>query len=275
MSEKEIPRLSPSSAKLILRSPAHCYAGHRLLGGGNGAEESTDAQNTGKILEALVYNQSLDQQFVILPFDEYRTKEAKAARDEAIAQRKTPIKEKDLAEFQSAAERIKAQLKEQGIVFQGGEYQKLIEWTCELTGANCKGYIDYWSPDTAIIWDLKCVADASPTKLVRSFVDYGWDIARAAYTDGINTLHPELAGRTRMLFAVAETEPPYLVHLYEAGGEMRLLGDEKWHRAKQIWVDSLERNWWPGYFTGIAQLNPTPWQMAALSAEIETEEVAK
>lgn len=271
----EIPRLSPSTAKLILRSPAHCYAGHRLLGGGAGVDESTIAQNTGKILEALVYNQPLEKHFAILPYSDFKTKRAKAARDLAISERKTPVKAKDLEEFEAAADTIKRQLAEQGIVFEGGEYQKLIEWTCTLTGANCKGYIDYWDPSKAIIWDLKCVDDASPSKVVRSFVDYGWDVARAAYTDGIETLYPELAGRTRMIFPFAETSPPYLVHLYEAGGEMRLLGDEKWHRAKQEWVNCLEKNFWPGYFTGIAQLNPTPWQMAALSAEIETEEVAK
>lgn len=270
MSE-DIPRLSPSIAKIIVnRSPAHAYVAHRLLGGGT-EDESTKAQNTGKILEALVYNQPLDKLFAILPYDNFRTKDAQTARDAAIAERKTPILEKDIQEFEFAADTIKKQLAEQGIVFEGGEYQKLVEWTCQQTGANCKGYIDYYS--SPIIWDLKCVADASPAKVVRSFVDYGWDIARAAYTEGIETNYPELAGRTRMIFPFAETEPPYLVSLYEASGEMELLGKEKWYRAKMKWVDCLATGRWPGYFTGVAQIQPTPWQMAAIEYQDEPKEV--
>lgn len=272
--ENEIPRLSPSIAKILVnRSPAHAHAAHRLLGGGTG-EESTAAQNTGKILEALVYNQPLDRLFAILPFDSFRTKDAQAAKELAIAERKTPILEGALSEFIKASDLIKKQLAEQGVIFEGGEYQKLVEWTCEQTGANCKGYIDYYQ--APIIWDLKCVSDASPAKVVRSFVDYGWDIARAAYTDGIESMYPELAGRTRMIFPFAETEPPYLVHLYEASGEMQMLGAEKWYQAKLKWADCLENNRWPGYFSGIAQISPKPWQMAAIQDdEIITQEVAK
>lgn len=262
----EVPRLSPSIAKIMVnRSPLHAWQAHRLLGGGTGGE-STDAQNVGKVLEALVYNQTLDS-FAILDFDNYKKKDAQEARDDALAHNKTPILARELEVHIAAAVIIKRRLADQGVTFEGGEYQKLIEWTCPLTGANCKGYMDYY--ETALIWDLKAVADASPKKVQRSFVDYGWDIAAAGYVDGVETLFPELVGRVKIVFPFAETDPPYAVHLYEPAAMMRELGGSKWHRAKQVWSECIETGVWPGYFSGVGKISPTPWQMTELDQEIE------
>jgi len=269
----KIPRLSPTIAKIMVeRSPLHAWQAHSMFGGGNG-KESTDAQNVGKILEALVFGQPVDgpdSEFVILPFDNYKKKEAQEARDEALIRNKTPILGREFEVHIAAGVIIKNRLSDQGVVFEGGEYQKLVEWTCKLTGANCKGYLDYFHG--GIIWDLKCVSDASPRKVQRSFVDYGWDIQRAAYVDGIETTIPALAGRCRMIYAFAETDPPHTVHLYEPDAMMRELGDNKWYRAKQQWIECLETGHWPGYFKGVGQITPTPWQMSALD---ETMEVVK
>lgn len=263
--EPEIPRLSPTIAKIMIeRSPLHAWQAHRLLGGGNG-KESTDAQNVGKVLEAIIFNQPVqgpDSQFAILDFDNYKKAAAQEARDDALAHDKTPILKRELEVHIAAGVIIKKRLADQGVVFEGGEYQKRVEWTCGLTGANCKGFLDYFHG--GVIWDLKCVSDASPRKVQRSFVDYCWDIQRAAYVDAIETTIPALAGRSRMVYAFAETEPPYAVHLYEADGAMRELGENKWHRAKQLWVECLENNHWPGYFSGIGQITPLPWQLTAM-----------
>jgi len=63
------------------------------------------------------------------------------------------------------------------------------------------------------------------------------------------------------------------VHLYEADGMMRELGDNKWFMAKQTWASCMETGNWPGYFSGIGQISPLPWQMTTLSDELETTEV--
>ncbi len=274
MTAPELPRLSPSIAKIGLeRSWEHARHAHRLLGGGT--SESTDAQNVGKVLEALVFNQPVqgpDSQFAILDFKDYKTKAAQNEKANALRLNKTPILKRELEAHIAAGVIIKRRLTDQGIVFEGGEYQKLVEWTCGLTGANCKGYLDYYRG--GIIWDLKCVADASPRKVQRSFVDYGWDIQSAAYKDGIETVYPDLAGRVRSIYAFAETSPPYAVHLYEPDGMMKVLGEEKWYRAKQRWVECMETNNWPGYFSGIGQISPLPWQLTAME-DFETTEGVK
>ena len=123
-----------------------------------------------------------------------------------------------------------------------------------------------------MIFDLKTTADASPRKVQRSFVDLGNDLQGEAYRDGIETIFPDLVGRSRMVFIYAETEAPWVVQLYEAGGMMRDLGANKWHRAKELWTYSLKNDYWPSYFSGIGQLDPLPWQMD-FESEVETKEI--
>lgn len=251
---------------MVNRSPLHAYHAHRLLGGGDKEREETKAQSTGKILEAFVFGAKMDK-FVIIDAENYKTKLAQEKRDDAFANGLTPVLADDFAKFRDASLTITSRLRDQGIVFNGGETQKLVEWSCKDIGANCKGYLDYFQD--GIIWDFKTTGDASPSKVVRQFVDMGYDIQFAAYTDGIESTMPELAGRSRFLFAYAETEAPYAVQIYEPDGMMKNLGHGKWTWAKHKWTQCLEENKWPGYFSGIGQLSPLPWQMT--ESEIETE----
>lgn len=267
---KELPRLSPSIAKIAYqRSWLHAWQAHRLLGGGDGDSEETKAQATGKILEALVFGAGLDK-FVIVEADDFRTKAAREQKEDAQANGKTAILIGDYAKFRDASLTITSRLRDQGIVFNGGEYQKKVEWTDGETGANCKGFLDYFSD--GIIWDFKTTSDASPRKIVRQFVDMGYDIQYAAYTDGIESTIPALVGRSRFLFAYAETEPPYAVQVYEPDGMMKALGKSKWDWAKLRWAENLAANEWPGYFSGIGQLTPLPWQMTDVEIETEVKE---
>lgn len=266
--EAEVPRLSPSIAKIAYqRSWFHAYHAHRLLGGGKAKEETT-AQTAGKILEAFVFGQPMDK-FVVVNADDWRTKVAKKAKAEALASGKTAILAEDFDGYRDMALTIGSRLREQGITFNGGEYQKKVEWTDADTGASCKGFLDYFAD--GIIWDFKTTTDASPRKIQRQFVDMGYDIQYAAYTDGIETTIPALAGRSRFLFVYAETEYPHAVTVYEPSGMMRNLGKSKWDWAKLRWSENLRTGEWPGYFKGVGQLSPLPWQMADVQIETEGE----
>lgn len=253
----ELPRLSQSIAKIGLsRSWAHAHHAHRLLGGG-GTDESSKAKDTGKVLEALIYGAPVDS-FVIIDAEDFRKKEAKEQRDKAYDDGKTPVLASDWAEFKLTAEILKGRLADQGVIFQNGEYQKKIEWACSLTGANCKGFLDYYNP--GIIWDLKTCQDASPAAVWRSVTNFGYDVQYAAYTDGIETLYPELVGRSRFIFAFCEVEAPFAVQLYELSERKKDIGRNKWHYAKCKWVECLETGVWPSYFTGVGIVEAKKWE---------------
>ena len=267
---EEVPRLSPTTAKKILnRSPLHAYHGHRLLGGGDD-DKPSKAKDTGKILEALIYNASTDD-FVVLDFPNFKKKEAQDSRDAVYEAGKVPVLEEDWGRFQVSANLIKQNLIDQGVVFNGGEYQKKIEWTCDLTGANCKGYLDYYKD--GIIWDLKTCQDAGHAAVWRSITNFGYDVQYAAYTDGIESLDPSLLGRSRFIFAFCEVDAPYAVQLYELSERKKDIGRNKWHEAKRQWVNCLESGIWPSYFSGIGIIDAKPWETDFMEQiEIKEEE---
>lgn len=255
-----IPRLSPSIAKILIeKSPMHAYNDHSLLGG-NRADKSSEAKDEGLIYESIIFGFGLDNdRFKIIQADDYRTNSAKQLRDEARENNQIPILEKNVQEYLDFGKLLLEKINQQGIYFDGGEFQKHVEW--ESSSANCHGFIDYWAAKTATVIDLKIVSDASPKKFVRSFVDFGYDIQMAAYIEGIETTMPELAGRVNHLFIACEKEPPHCVQLYNMSGMMMSLGQSKWQWAKDKWAECLSTNHWPGYFEGIGRLEPLPWQI--------------
>lgn len=268
MSEElpEVPRLSPSIAKIMIeRSPLHAYQAHRLLGGGD-SDNFSEAKDRGNILESIIFNAE-SKKIVRLDYDSFRTKEAQNQRDAIRAIGSIPVLEKDWSEYEIVGLALRKSIMDQGIHFNGGDFQKLVEW--ESIGVPCKGYLDYYQ--TPAIFDLKTTSDASPKKVQRLFTDMGWDIQAAAYREAVENINPDLAGRVQMLFIVCEIEPPYCVQLYEPDGIMRSLGEEKWDWAKKTFRECTESGEWPGYFQGIGRIGPTPWAMN-FEQTIETEE---
>ena len=247
----------------------HAYHAHRLLGNGKD-EKYSEAKDRGNILEELIYGVNSGR-LVALNHDNYKTKDAQQDRDLLREAGKIPVLKKDAEEYNALGLELLSQINSQGIHFSGGKYQYHAEWTGEsLIGpVDCHGYLDYWN--SPIIYDLKTTTDVSPKKVQRLFVDMGWDIAHAAYIEGMETMNPDLAGRIKMLFIVCEIDKPFCIQLYEPDGMMISLGKNKWDTAKFIWKQCMDSGEWPGYFSGIGRISPTPWQMT-FSQDIDTKQ---
>jgi hypothetical protein len=250
-------RLSPSDAKIIItRTPLHCWANKRQLGGLR--SEGTDATEDGKILEALIFNAT--HQFEVLPFDDYRTGAAKQAKAECIAKGKIPIKQADLAAYSDAAMAMLKGIHAANVKFSNGTPQAEVIWTSD--GVECHAYLDYLviGPDYYVIYDLKCVVDASPDKVIAAMTNYGWDIQAAACVEGVETMYPHLAGRGVFRDIFCEKSAPYAVNVPPLSGGFMELGRRKWNRAKGIWRECLASDIWPGYNN--QPIEPLPWQMS-------------
>lgn len=257
---KEIPRLSASIAKILLeRSPLHAWQAHRLLGGGDD-KDSTEAQNTGKILEYYILGHK-QETIEILDFKDFRTKAAQAALEQAEAKGKTVMLKKEEATFLEMAAILKKNLSDRGFDF-NGKCGLRIEW--ESDGVACSGELDHFILGLGRIDDLKAVADASNKALNRAMVDYGWDVQGAAYLDWLRVAHPVVAERGGMYFHFCEKKKPYAVNPKKLSGQMLELGESKWARAKRIWKKCMKTGVWPGYPDD--ELEPAIW---AMSQEME------
>ena len=242
-----VPSLSQSVAHVLVdRSPMHAYTMHPRFG--NQPRQGSNATDDGTLIHSLLLGKGEDR-VVVLPYDEYRTNEAKAARDEVLKKGKIPIKERRLEELKKAADAIKLNLESLGYVL-NGRSELAIEW--DEPGADgepvlCRCMMDHVLLEHGKIFDVKKAANASPAKCERYFTDYGYDIQYAAYTRALAALRPEFEGRIDFTFLFVELEPPYAVTDAHLEGALKTIGHLRWQRAVLRWQECLTTNKWPAY----------------------------
>lgn len=226
-------------------------------------DDDSDAKTDGKIYEAIIFDE-VKAKLSILQHDSYRSDAAKAAKAHAISAKLIPVLEKDWTDYAIAGTAMLGNLQKGGIKLAKAASQKVLVWHSD--GVECKGVLDHHAihENGYIIDDLKVVADASPKAMQRSVVDFGWDIQAAAYLEGFDILHPELAGRGIYRLIVCEKSKPYATVTYTLSAEMLYRGLRLWNKAKQIWAPCLRDNVWPSYRH--ITIDPTPWQMSQAEA---------
>jgi len=262
---KNVMRLSPSTAKILLRkSPLIAWTRHRM--GGDVETEDTDSMLRGKILDRMLLG--VGPEIVVVDAKDWRTNAAKETRDAAEAAGKLPVLVGKLDAYNEIVEAWRSQLAERGCRITEGRVQKRLEWESE--GVPCCGKPDSVLVDgrSAIIYDLKSVEDASDDAVVRAVVNYGWDIQAAAYVEGVEATWPDLAGRVTYEIVPCEStrENAFSVNVKPMGHTMLELGARKWARAKRLWGECLRSGKWRGY-SG-TPIEATAWQ---LSDEMERE----
>lgn len=238
----EQPSLSASIAsRLIAQSPLHAWTYHPRFG--RQRDEDTAAKLAGSLIDNLILGGG--PEIVAIVADDYKTKAAREARDEALANGKMPVIEAKLAVEREHAERIKAYLLERkGFKFDGVS-QAVAIW--KEGDAWCRGRLDHWKPEIATIYDLKFVRSAAPGEIDKHMVNFGTDIQRAAYVSAIEKIYPELSGRVKFQPIFVENGPVLAITMRPVGGTMRELGNRKWNRAVETWSRCLARNEWPDY----------------------------
>lgn len=278
----ETPRLSPSIAKTLLnRSPLHAWAEHRLLG--NKPREASAEMQEGRLLEALLYGLPMDA-FTIIDADSFRTNDAKAQRDAAIAAGKIPVLRTKFDEADQASEPMRQAFAAKGIDLDAGKKQVRLEWNSIRPGGQtsgegvaCSGVLDQLVLDEArgiaIIRDLKTTDNAHPKAIARKMVDMGYDVQAAAYEEAVAALYPWAAGRIEFQFVYVERGFPHAVTVAELAGSMQELGRTRWRRAVETWGRCLATNRWPDYSNIPVRLEALPWQINQdAEAELDAKE---
>ena len=262
---KEEPALNPHIAHTLLdRTPAHAWLKHRLMGGKK--YDPTRAMDVGQLIHALLLGKGND--IVEIDANDYRTDKAREARDAAHAAGKTPVLVRELDELHGIAAKVRHKLQGFDIVLDG-ESERKIEWREQYTGVLCRGVLDH-NIGGSTIFELKTSKSAKPSEIERQIYTMGYDIQMAAYTQGLVTLDPKLAGRIDFVWLFVEMSEPYCVTPVRPDGALRELGSSRWDRAAHVWAKCLRSNHWPEYVTKIGTVSPPKWAMAAeIEAEVE------
>jgi hypothetical protein len=200
-----------------------------------------------------------------LSYDDWRGKEARAARDEARAQGYVPVLEPDWQRVEAMAAAIREHPVASALLDPGrGKAEQSLFWQDDETGIWCRARLD-WLPhrDPArrfIIADYKTAAAADPASIRKAVANYGYHIQAAQYIDAaIACLDADPA----FLFVFQMKDPPYLVNVAELDDDAIRVGRARLRSAREIFRDCTETGIWPGYEAqaddGITYITLPPW----------------
>lgn len=248
----EAPSLSASVANILVgSSPAHAKAAHPKLN--PDLERVEEAKfDVGTAVHSVLL-QGVDI-VAVVPFSDWRTKEAKDRREAMRYEGKIPLLT-DQAErvwqmVDSVRQQIAAHAAQPPLLTNGKAEQTLV-WQDDH-GITCRARVDWLHDDYAAIDDLKTTgASADPQKWQRTMYGIGADLQVAFYIRGVE----RLTGVTPLFrFIVAETYPPYALSVVDLAPSALALGQDKVQRAIDLWAACLERDSWPAYDRRVASI---------------------
>lgn len=256
--------LSCSGAKLLL--PPSCPALFRYR---QDHPEYKRAWDLGTAAHRLVLGQGAD--FVVLDYDNYRTKAAQKARDEARAAGAAPVINPEYEQIKAMAAAIRKHPIAGPLLDPdcGGKPERSLFWLDEDTGVQRRCRVDLLpGPGRGryIVTDYKTADSASPAAIAKAIANYGYYMQDAWYLDGVRALG--LDDDPAFLFVVQEKKPPYLVNVAQIEDEDRWIGQDNNRRAIERFRDCTESGVWPGYEAdtddGITHISLPPWAARAL-----------
>jgi hypothetical protein len=200
----QIKALSASSAKLLLRSPAHYLAAM------DNPREPTASMRLGTLCHTLFFEpDKLNEEFAVMPKVDKRTKFGKeaAAQFEEQNQGKVIVDEYQFEKAQAIAAAAKAHPIVQEYMT-GGDAEVTMLW--EEYGVPCKARVDYLCGN--VIFDLKTCQDASPEGFARQIGAFQYHLQAAHYANGYEAIHGKALDR--FVFVAVESEPPFATGVY-------------------------------------------------------------
>lgn len=238
-----------------------------LVGSGVGKP----AQALGGVVHRLALGKGAD--YLVGEYDEYRSKEAKAWRDDAIEAGVIPLKQKQFDQADAMSAVIKAALDE---ACDGHEYmtELVIAWQEDTPHGPiwCRGMLDVYCPYLNLILDVKTAASISDDAIDGCFNRWGYALQSAYYRRGIDAILGRL-GESRFDFLFVENEAPWLGRTVDTSEGFRAGSTMEIEQSIVEWGKCLATGIWPGY--GRRTATPKPWtvkQWVEDGFEIESEE---
>jgi hypothetical protein len=239
-----MPSLTQSIAKILLdQSPLHAWHAHPRLNPDWQPDDPTKF-DVGNVAHKLLIGRG--KEIVVLDaFDDWRTKEAKARREEAQAEGKLAVLGKHFAKADRMVRAAREQLQLRALdhLFRDGAGEIMTAWK-EPSGFWCRQMIDWLTP-AGTFADYKTTdMIAAPHALGRMMSNAGWHIQAAMGERGLDAVNRQC---DRFLFIVQETDVPYALNVVELTDGPMTMGRKMLEKAFLIWGSCLAHDRWPGY----------------------------
>lgn len=198
----------------------------------------------GRAAHSLVLGEpEFAKHFIVSPFDNFMTKEARLWRDEQTRQI-VKGEELDIIKDMAAAQKANAQVMN---AFTKGKPEQSLIWKDAATGIWLKARPD-WLPDmpaVRFITEYKTAESIKPAKLDRAVFDYGYEMQAALALDAVQLVMD--VKPLGLAHVVQEKSPPYLVDLRLFSDEQIAWGRMQYRKALRIFAECLQTGEWPGY----------------------------
>ena len=254
-----VASLTRSTIKdLLFRSPSHAYHNHPKLYPCQ--KEKEDSKFDIGTSAHSIFLQGIDI-VTVVEADDWRTKAAKDARDEARASGRIPLLTHQYDNVMNMAQAAVTSLldSELKIIIPAGDSELCYIWKEKETW--CRIRPDWISKDRTLILDFKTTsASAHPEDYSRIAVSTGLDIQETFYKRGVKAID---GTKPDFVFMVQETEEPYLCSFFSLDLMFQDMGNEKVKRGIQLWRECMESGQWPGYSNRVLTMEPPGWAMAA------------
>ena len=273
----DIPSMASSTVRAMLETaPAAVWERTKRLNP-NAEDVHKKAFDIGTAAHARIIGAG--SEIDILHFDSYRTKDAKALRDEAYAAGRTPILEADMGRVDEMSEAAEAQFSEHPdagwIAGSIAHREASIFW--RETGVACRCRPDIFVQQVdgppVIIHYKTTGMTLNGGMLGRMAGNAGWDVIAAHYGAGVKAL----TGREpEQYFAIQETAPPYLTLVCRLDDAFVANGAMQRDRAMRTWARCVREKRWPAHLNRTITVELPPWHenaaVAAKDAEIAIEQ---
>ena len=249
------PSLSSGLARLMLdASPLHVWTGHPKLNPAWQPDDPSRRLSLGSVAHRILLGAGAA--FRVLPFDDYKKKDAQAARDAAFDAGLVPILAAQHALALEIAEAATGQLP--AGLLEDGDAEVVV--AAQDGPAWLRAQLDWWSSDRIVAVDYKTTSGlASEGAFVSQLARMGYDVQAAFYLRVIARAFPDLAGRVRFLFIAQEIEPPYALATYELSQADLFVAERKVDVAIDRWIECLREDTWPGYAPGVTRVSLPEW----------------
>ena len=245
----EDPSLSTGVIKALNeRSAAHAWLEHPRLGAAK--DDGSNAADDGTAVHQLTLGG--DSRLVWIEADDYRTKDARVARDLARSQGRVPMLLKDRQRIELAAESAAAALHRK---FPGGKAEQTLIW--EEGGVWHRSRPD-WVPPEDYLVDLKTTSNADQGAWIKTTLNgANYDLQAVHGIAGME----KIEGRTRdFVFLLVELEEPFATSFVGLAPEYLDLARLKRAHAIKVWRECLSAKKWPAYSDEIHYAQLPTWK---------------
>lgn len=233
-------------------------------------DERKKVYDVGTLGHALILEGSLDDLVARIPFDSYRSKDAKQAREEAYQAGLIPVNDTEVETMLEPVERMRDAVMSHpiaGELLTHHEPEVSLFW--ETWGIPLKARLDAWIPEKNLIVDLKLVRSANPSDFRRQVSSLGYYIQARHYLNGSK----EVTGSDHeWLFVAVGKEQPYSVSVHRLDEDALVQAQERIDYGLERWKRAVQNNDWPGY-TEVYEQSLTGWETSRNTDFFENEEI--